>query len=105
MALGRYTAEHAAVTAKTVMPHVAILLQASPETLAERTATASSTMIDAGAQDNPVADLVRLQDRLLARLRCGKQAGDRGPHAVVVVAADDLSRAIAEAIAAVEAAG
>ena len=105
VALGRYTAEHAAVTAKTVTPHVAILLQASPETLAERTATASSTMIDAGAQDNPVADLVRLQDRLLARLRCGTQAGDRGPHAVVVVAADDLSRAIAEAIAAVEAAG
>lgn len=95
MALGRYMAEHTAVTAKTVTPHVAILLRASPETLAER----------AAAQDIPVADLVRLQDRLLARLRCGKQAGDRVPHAVVVVAADDLSRATDEAIAAVEAAG
>lgn len=104
-ALGRYAAEHAAATAKTVTPHVAIMLWASAETLAERAAAESSTMIDAVTQDHPVADLVRLQDRLLARLRCGKQAGDRGPHAVVVVASDDLSRAIDEAIAAVEAAG
>jgi len=95
MALGRYTAEHTAVTATTVKPHVAIMLRASPETLADR----------AAAQDIPVADLVRLQDRLLARLRCGTQAGDRGPRSAVVVAADDPSRAIDEAIAAVEASG
>lgn len=108
-ALGRFTAEHAAVTAKTVTPHVAIMLRASPTTLAERVAAAdASTTIDARKRGDAAADLAadlgRFQDRLLARLRCGNQAGDQGPHAVVVIAADDLSRTIDEAIAAVEAA-
>ena len=103
-ALGPFSVVHAAATAATVAPHVAIMLRASPRALAARSAGEKTTGIDT-AQADATADLLRLQDRLLARLRCGKQAGDHGPRAVVVVAADDTSRAIDEAIAAVEAAG
>ena len=92
-------------------PHVAILLRASPEALAERVAFHAAARKEAPNLDelgstgsDLTAGLVRLQEQLLARLRCGTRGGNV-PLAVVVVGADDLGRAIDEAIAAVEATG
>ena len=111
-ALERFQADYGAASARTVAPHVAILLRASPEALAERLAghaagreQATNLFAELGSPgSDPTAGLVRLQERLLTRLRCGTRGGD-GPLAVVVVGADDLGRAIDEAIAAVEATG
>ena len=111
-ALERFQADYGAASARTVAPHVAILLRASPEALAERLAChaagreqATNLFAELGSPgSDPTAGLVRLQERLLTRLRCGTRGGD-GPLAVVVVGADDLGRAIDEAIAAVEATG
>jgi hypothetical protein len=47
-----------------------------------------------------VAPLLRLQERLLRRLR---STGDRAPKAVITIAASDLSQAALESTAAVEA--
>ena len=111
-ALERFQADHGAASARTVAPHVAILLRASPEALAERVASRAAAPEEApnldaepgGIGSDLTAGLVRLQERLLERLRCGTRGGDR-PLAVVVVEADDLGRAIDESIAAVEATG
>ena len=92
-ALARYAAEHDAALATTVAPHMAIILRLSPAALAKQDAAAGGTGADAD----------HLQERLLARLRCGKGTDEPRPRAVVVVMADDLGRAIDEAIAAVEA--
>ena len=110
-ALERFRREHAAAIARTVTPHVAIVLRASAEALAERVAFRAAGHGDAtnlyaelvNTPTEATAGLLRLQERLLARLRCGK-AGREGPRAVVIVSADDLGRAIDESIAAVEAA-
>ena len=93
-ALARFAEEHAATVAATVAPDVAIFLRLSP--------AARSRLGPAPRGDTPEAE--HLQDRLLARLRCGKGSDASRPLAVVVIEADDPSRAIDEAIAAVEAA-
>ena len=87
-ALRRFAALHDAATAAAMPPHVAVFLRLSPATLAAR---------PDGAR------LARHQDRLLARLRCRQRGAAAAPPSVVVVAADDPSRAVDEAIAAVEA--
>lgn len=86
-ALERFAALHRAATAAAMPPHVAVFLRLSPAALA-------------GRPDG--ARLARHQDRLLERLGC-RQREAAAPPSVVVVAADDPARAIAEAIAAVEA--
>ncbi|MFM7077649.1 MAG: 2-amino-4-hydroxy-6-hydroxymethyldihydropteridine diphosphokinase [Planctomycetaceae bacterium] len=87
-ALRRFAALHEAATAAVMPAHVAVFLRLSPGALA-------------GRPDG--ARLARHQDRLLARLRCRSRAAAVAPPSVVVVAADDPSRAVDEAIAAVEA--
>lgn len=94
-ALARYAEEHAAAVASTVAPDVAIFLRISSERDMRRRPPASGDGTDAE----------HLQERLLARLRCGKGGDASRPLAVVVIEADDPHRAIDEAIAAVEAAG
>ena len=107
---------HAAAS-RTVAPHVAILLKASPAALEERIAFRSrhvQAATDAFADLTPAgvavcaapadsaAALARLQDRIGAELVGGAGRSD-APRAVVVIDADDLARAIEEAVAAVEA--
>ena len=104
--LAALAARHAELAASTVPPHVAIFLRLSSDALARRAALGSregsgSPFADLAADDDPAA-LGRLQTRLLAGLRC--RGGEARPPAVVVVEADDLARAVDEAIAAVEAA-
>jgi hypothetical protein len=50
-----------------------------------------------------VAALLRWQERLVRRLRCPGERGPRAPKAVITIDARDRQRAVAEAIAAVEA--
>ena len=104
--LAALAARHAELAAATVPPNVAVFLRLSPDALAARVALATR-----GGTGAPFADLTadddvdalhRLQTRLLAGIRC--RAGAARPRAVVVVEADDLARAVDEAIAAVEAA-
>ena len=95
-------------TATGVPPHVAIFLRLSPAALAERVALGARTRgrsseLCADLVDDDADSLTRFQARLLARLRCG--GGAARPRALVVVEADDLGRAVDEAIAAVEATG
>ena len=110
--LAALDAELAATEADTVPPHVAILLRASPAALAARAAAEGGRHggrpLSAVESGNCARDiegtLSRIQDRLLQALRCCRRstALDR-PLSVVIVDADDLGRAVDEAIAAVEA--
>lgn len=104
--LAALAARHDELAASIAPPHVAIFLRLSHEGLAGRVALGSrggpeTPFADLAADDDPAA-LGRLQTRLLAGLRC--RGGMARPPAVVVVEADDLARAVDEAIAAVEAA-
>ena len=116
--LARLEAELDAVARTTIQPHVAILLVADAATLEERIAFScrqadrwSNVFADVAraggavctAPEAAVAALVRMQERLVARLRSREARSPRAPKAVVVVPADDLGRATAEATAAVEA--
>lgn len=116
--LARLEAEIDAVARTTIQPHVAILLVADAATLEERVAFScrqadrwSNVFADVmrsgaavcAAPDAAVAALVRMQERLVDRLRSREGRSPRAPKAVVVVPADDLGRATAEATAAVEA--
>ena len=108
-ALSVLVARQAEVEAATVPPHVAIFLRLSPAGIGERIACLSRAGCEASdlfaglTPDPDAAALNRLQQRLLARLRC-RGAAPR-PPALVIVEADDMGRAVDEAIAAVEAAG
>lgn len=91
--LARFAAEHAAAVEASVRANVAIVLRLSDAAIDKRAGMA------------PGGSPARLQEKLLARLRCratGPAAA--APPSVVVVDADDPRRAIGEAIAAVEAA-
>ncbi len=109
----RLAAEHALTTAETVLPHVAIFLRASPAALAERVAFRAShehssnlyaELGTAGRSGDFEAALSRLQGRLMTALRCRhRSTASSRPLSVIVVDADDLARAVDEAIAAVEA--
>jgi 2-amino-4-hydroxy-6-hydroxymethyldihydropteridine diphosphokinase len=116
--LARLEAELDAVARTTIQPHVAILLVADAATLEERVAFScrqadrwSNVFADVTrsgvavctAPDVAVATLMRMQERLVERLRSREARSPRAPKAVVVVPADDLGRATAEATAAVEA--
>jgi len=106
------------LAAAAVTPQVAILLRVGAEELRERIAFRSRTAgrfcdvfadLDAVTVASPsevesqALDLLRLQDRLERRLRCPPERCPRAPKAVIVVEADDMAAASAEAIAAVEA--
>ena len=107
------------VAAETVPPHVAIFLQVGEAELRERIAFrrraaahsdvfadlegGGSDRADAAADDELVADLVRLQERIERRLRCPADRCPRAPKAVIAINADDLGQAAADATAAVEA--
>lgn len=96
--LAVFAADHAAAMAATVPPHVAIVLRLSGAALERRAAETRGK----GARGT---DPERLQDGLLARLRCRTPGqAPPAPPSVVVVDADDPRRALDEAIAAVEAA-
>jgi 2-amino-4-hydroxy-6-hydroxymethyldihydropteridine diphosphokinase len=115
--LRRFRGEVAAVAAQTLAPQVAILLVAEAGVIAERIAfrarhahdhtdvfadlASSAVLCDRGG--DRVAPLMRLQDRLIRRLRSATERGPRTPKAVILVDASDLARATDEATAAVEA--
>ena len=116
--LARLEAELDAVARTAVSPQVAILLVADPATLEERIAFScrqgdrwSNVFADVSrvgtavcaSPDAAVAGLMRMQDRLVRRLRSRDDRSPRAPKAVVIVPADDLGQAAAEATAAVEA--
>jgi 2-amino-4-hydroxy-6-hydroxymethyldihydropteridine diphosphokinase len=98
-------------------PHVAILLAAPADVLEERLACGAAhagSWPDAAAGRGPItatlrgsaavgAALADAQERLVRRLRGPGPRGPRAPKAVVTVDASDLSQAVAEATAAVEA--
>ena len=101
-------------TARRVpVPHVAILLVASADVLEERVAECGRDGGPAGALQPATATLcgapatgaalVNLQDRLVRRLRGPGPRSPLAPKAVVTVDASDMTRAVAEATAAVEA--
>jgi 2-amino-4-hydroxy-6-hydroxymethyldihydropteridine diphosphokinase len=107
-----------AAVARTVTPQVAIVLVATAGTLEERIAfrarhltphtnvfadLAASAAAVCDSPADTVTGLVRLQERIVQRLTCPTQRPARAPKAVVVIDADDLARAAADAIAAVEA--
>lgn len=117
VAAAGFAADHAGLSAATVMPQVAILLVADAATLEERLAfhrrgtphtdlfaefsAAGGTACASPAET--VAAALRLQERLVRRLRCPSEHGPRAPKAVVAIDAADLGQAANEAIAAVEA--
>jgi 2-amino-4-hydroxy-6-hydroxymethyldihydropteridine diphosphokinase len=111
-ALARVAADHARVMAGTVPPNIVILLRASTAALSERIAFQagherfSNLYSELGTGDwhgDVGAALSRLQDRLIGELHCRQRTSTTLPKSVVVVDADDLARAVDEAIAAVEA--
>jgi 2-amino-4-hydroxy-6-hydroxymethyldihydropteridine diphosphokinase len=85
------------IAATAVAPHVAILLVTDAATIAARLAAEGTS--PAGETDR----LMRIQERLVRRLRCPGERAPRAPKAVVPIDARDLGRAVAEATAAVEA--
>jgi hypothetical protein len=101
--------------AAAALPQVAILLVVDEPTLLARHAAAASAAVCsidvrrgtavACAVDAPadIAALLRWQERLVRRLRCPGERGPRAPKAVITIDARDRQRAVAEAIAAVEA--
>lgn len=113
----RFRAEADTVVAGCVAPQVAIALVVDQASLEERIAFRARRSRDhtnvfadlapaAVVCDRPaesVAELLRLQDRLLRRLRSAGDRGPRLPKAVITVQSGDLCRAAAEATAAVEA--
>jgi len=102
-----------------VAAEVAILLVAEEAVLAQRLAdggrcapgtvvdppAASTAVVDAKATGviHSVAELGAIQAELRHRLLAPASGADRRPKAVVIVEANDLERAIGEAVAAVEA--
>ena len=102
-----------------VAAEVAILLVAEEAVLAQRLAdsgrcapgtvvdppTAATAVVDAEATGviHSVAELGAIQAELRHRLLAPASGADRRPKAVVIVEANDLERAIGEAVAAVEA--
>jgi len=102
-----------------VAAEVAILLVAEEAVLAQRLAdggrcapgtvvdppAASTAVVDAKATGviHSVAELGAIQAELRHRLLAPASGADRRPKAVVIVQANDLERAIGEAVAAVEA--
>ncbi|MEI6240709.1 MAG: 2-amino-4-hydroxy-6-hydroxymethyldihydropteridine diphosphokinase [Planctomycetia bacterium] len=103
-------------TDAVVPPDVAILLVADPAVLEQRLtgrdpdivvdpAAAATAVVDAppASAINSVAAIVALQTKLRHRLLAPAHGATRRPKAVVVVEANDLDRAIGEAVAAVEA--
>jgi 2-amino-4-hydroxy-6-hydroxymethyldihydropteridine diphosphokinase len=109
----------AAATARGVAAEVAILLVAEEAVLAQRLAdggrcapgtvvdppAASTAVVDTEATGviHSVAELGAVQAELRHRLLAPASGADRRPKAVVIVEANDLERAIGEAVAAVEA--
>ncbi len=111
-ALDRFTSDYAAITAGAMPPNVAILLQASPATLAERISFRDDcrerqSPVDLSPATDAEADLealLSLQEKLISRLRCSPENSRAAcPPAVILIRADDLIKAADEAIAAVEA--
>ncbi len=111
-ALDRFTSDYAAITAGAMPPNVAILLQASPATLAERISFRDDcrerqSPVDLSPATDADADLealLSLQEKLISRLRCSPENSRAAcPPAVILIHADDLIKAADEAIAAVEA--
>mgnify|MGYP006275672203 CR=1 FL=1 len=102
------------VAARSLAPCVAIMLRVDPAALEERIAFRSrrsrdhsdvfadlaTTALICDRPGDRVAPLMRLQDRLLSRLRA---PGARAPRAVITIDAADLARATLDAVAAVEA--
>ena len=115
--LARFEAECDRVAAGTMAPHVAILLTAAPAVLEERIVfrgrqaaehtnvfadlSAAATLCASPAAS--AAALVRLQDRLVRRLRSPGERLPRAPKAVIAIDSGDLVQAAADATAAVEA--
>ncbi|MFM8891384.1 MAG: hypothetical protein ACKOTB_07135, partial [Planctomycetia bacterium] len=116
----RFAAGFDAAIRGTVPPQVAILLVAPADLLAERSRrqdAATGRFLggeheDRGggrqatacvAEESRIQGLGRLQERLVSALRRPHPQERLGPGAVVTIAADDLGRAIQEAVAAVEA--
>jgi 2-amino-4-hydroxy-6-hydroxymethyldihydropteridine diphosphokinase len=116
--LVRFRADVDAVAARTLVPQVAILLVADAAVIAERVAFrarqarhhtdlfadlgSAAVLCDDEGVDR-MAPLMRLQERLIRRLRAAGERDERTPKAVILVDASDLARATDEAIAAVEA--
>jgi 2-amino-4-hydroxy-6-hydroxymethyldihydropteridine diphosphokinase len=115
--LDRFRADADAAALRCVVPQVAIALVVDHAALEERIAFRARRSRDhtdvfadlapaALVCDHPadtVAPLLRVQERLLRRLRTTGGRGPRTPKAVITVEANDLSRAAAEATAAIEA--
>jgi len=94
--LSRLRSEHAVLAQTTNAPNVAILLQATPESLLRQ----------AALSETEVAALLACQERLIGRLRGGGRSACSTaavPKAVVAIDASDLRQATLESIAAVEA--
>jgi len=107
------------VAADAVPPHVAIFLQVGEPELRERIAfrrraaahsdvfadleVSGSFSAGEPAEDDLVAYLLRVQERLERRLRCPSDRCPRAPKAVIAINAKDLGQATADATAAVEA--
>ena len=102
--LATFTDEVRALAAGTVVPNVVILLTADADVLEERRAGRGGAAGGAAvcAADASVAAALDVQERLVGVLR-GSARGPRTPRAVVAVDARDPARAVAEAVAAVEA--
>jgi len=110
-----FAAAYERLARDVVAPHVAIFLRLGGDELRGRLAFRSGPAaihsdvfadlpVVAPADVEGVAvNLERLQDRLERRLRCPADRCPRAPKAVVVIDADDLATAAAEATAAVEA--
>ncbi len=113
----RFDNDFLQIASGTMVPHVVILLVVTPEVLLERIAFRAgqsgphtdyfSDLLPAGAvagvsSADTVASLMRLQSRLLSRLRQPGQ-GIGHPKAAVVLDASDLGQATLDAVAAVEA--
>lgn len=116
-ALEHFEAECDRVAARTTAPQVAILLTVAPAVLEERLAfrtrraaahtdvfadlSAAATLCDSPASS--ARPLLRLQERLVSRLRSPETRLPRAPKAVISLDSGDLVQASADAIAAVEA--
>jgi len=113
----RFDNDFLQIASGTVVPHVVILLVVTPEVLLERIAFRAgqsgphtdyfSDLLPAGAvagvsSADTVTSLMRLQSRLISRLRQPGQ-GIGHPKAAVVLDASDLGQATLDAVAAVEA--
>lgn len=102
------------VVAETICPHVVLFLEVSPQTISDRLAYRAHAagrsdvfgdLVVADTHDEidtAVAPLLDLQEKLKASLLHGDGCCPR-PKAVIQLAADDLGRAILDAVAAIEA--